>query len=200
MQRAVVLCMGMLLAVIAVSGTAYAVVTIRGTQGHDWGRDKKENPPGCSRANPCGHQIQGTTGDDKIYGYAGWDWISAKGGNDVVFGGRGMEKMYGDRGRDTLHGGRGHDHLFGDSGNDKLFLQDGQDEPGHVEQAMGGYGNNYCVVDEDPRDEIIVGDCDTLVIKNVKDMTGATRIARGVPAYDRREFVPKKFYPGTYHF
>ena len=182
------------------SGTAYAVVTIHGTQGHDWGANKEVNPPGCSQANPCGHLIQGTLGDDRIYGHAGWDWIGAKSGNDVVFGGPGMEQMYGDHGRDKLHGGRGHDHLFGESNNDKLFLQDGQDEPGHVEQAMGGYGTDYCVVDEDPRDGLIIGDCDTLMIKDVKDMTGATRIARGVSAYERGEFIPKKFYPGTYHF
>jgi hypothetical protein len=197
-KRTVMLCMAMLLAVIAVSGTAYAVVTIRGTHGHDWGKDKKVNPPGCPHG--CGKQIVGTNGDNKIYGLDGWDWIGPKAGNDVVYGGPGMEAVYGRSGRDRIHGGPGHDHLFGGDGNDKLFLQDGRDEPGHVEQAHGEGGRDYCVLDEDAREAIIVGDCETLVIKAVKGMKGATRLAPGMPAWERRDFVKKRFYPGTYRW
>ncbi len=187
-----------LVAMIALSGVAYAVVTVHGTQGHDWG-DKAGDPPGCSK-NPCGHMIGGTLGADKIYGYDGWDWVDTKDGNDVVFGGRGMDKIYGRSGSDEIHGQSGHDHLFGDSGDDKLLLHDGQDEPGHVEQANGTDGHDYCVMDEDTREAIIVTSCEILVIKDVKDMEGATKVARGVPAWESRKFLPREFYPGTYRF
>ena len=203
MKKTAVLCMGMLLAVMAMSSVAYALVTIHGTQGHDWGEGKKMNPPGCSK-DPCGKQINGTLGGDRIYGYAGWDYIDANSGNDVVFGGPGMEQAYGDGGRDEIHGGRGHDHLFGGYGHDKLFAQDGRDEPGHVEQVQGSVwgidGNDYCVVDEDTHEAIVVTSCETLVIKPVEGMRGATRIASGLTDWERRDFKDGKFYPGTYHF
>jgi hypothetical protein len=197
LKRAAMLCMGILLAVVAVSGTAYAIVTIHGTQRHDWGNHTETHPPGCP--NPCGKAIMGTPGDNRIYGYDGWDGIWAGAGNDVVYGGPGMEQAYGRSGRDKLRGGLGHDHLFGGGGDDRLFLQDGRDEPGNVEQAHGGGGRDYCVMDEDTRDAIIVTSCETLVIKNVEDMKGATRVARGMPAWKSREFVNRRFYPGTYH-
>jgi len=199
LKKTAVLCTGMLLAVIAMSSVAYAVVTIHGTQGHDWGEGKKSNPPGCSK-DPCGKQINGTLGDDRIYGHAGWDYIDTKSGNDVVFGGPGMEEAYGKNGRDRLHGKSGHDHLFGGYGNDRLFTQDGRDEPGHVEQVNGGDGRDYCVMDEDTQDAIVVTSCETLVIKNVEGMSGATRLAAGLPAWERRDFQSKKYYPGTYRF
>jgi hypothetical protein len=196
-KRTAVLCTGMLLAVMAMSGVANAVVTIHGTKEHDWGEGKMMNPPGCSK-NPCGKQIQGTRADNKIYGYTGWDWISAKSGNDVVFGGPGMDQVYGDDGRDEIYGGRGHDHLFGGDGNDKLFTQDGRDESGHVEQVMGADGDDYCVMDEDTQEAIVVTACETLVIKAVEGMRGATRLASGLPNWERRDFIDKRFYPGTY--
>jgi hypothetical protein len=144
--------------------------------------------------------ISGTDRADKIYGHGGWDWIGARGGGDVVLGGRGMDQAYGKGGADELHGQIGHDHLFGGNNNDRLFLQDGRDEPGHVEQANGADGHDRCVMDEDPRDAIVVTSCETLVIKDVKGMEGATRLARGEPNWERRDFVIKRFYPGTYRF
>lgn len=197
---ALAMAFAMALAAVAVAGggVAHAVATIHGTQGHDWGA-QRGNPPGCPK-KPCGRLISGTAGVDKIYGHDGWDWIGTKGGSDVVLGGRGMDKAYGKGGADELHGQIGHDHLYGGPRNDKLFLQDGRDEPGHVEQANGTDGRDHCVMDEDPRDAIIVTSCETLVIKDVKDVRGATRLARGEDAWERRDFVSKRFYPGTYRF
>jgi tetrahydromethanopterin S-methyltransferase subunit F len=195
-KRIAGLCMGVLLALVAMSGVAYAA--IEGTHGHDWGENKKMNPPGCSK-DPCGKQIQGTPWDNRIYGYAGWDWIGAKGGNDVVFGGPAMDQIYGDNGRDELHGGRGHDHLFGGFGNDKILTQDGRNEPDHVEQAMGAAGYDRCVMDEDTQEAIVVTACEVLVLKPVEGMRGATRLATGLAAWEKRDFVIKRFYPGTYH-
>ena len=191
------LCMAILLALVAVSGTALADVTIHGTQRHDWGRNKDTHPPGCP--NPCGKALIGGRADNTIYGYKGWDGIWAGAGNDAVYGGRGMDQVYGKSGRDKLHGQRGHDHLFRGDGDDTLFLQAGRDEKDHAEQAPGGSGRDYCVMDEDVREELILTSCETLVIRNVENMKGATRVARGELAWKRREFVHRKFYPGTYH-
>jgi hypothetical protein len=193
-RRTTILCMVMLLAVVAVGGTAYA--SIHGTQKHDWGRTKGSHPPGCPI--PCGDAIFGNRQDNKIYGYEGWDAIWARAGNDVVVGGKGMEWAYGRSGRDKMYGQRGHDHLFGGDGDDRLKLQDGRDEQGHVEQASGDAGRDRCVLDEDTREAIIVTSCETLVIKSVEGMKGATRVARGAKAWERRDFIDRRFYPGTY--
>jgi hypothetical protein len=194
-KRTVMLCMVMLLVVVAVGGTAYAA--IHGTQRHDWGRNKDTHPPGCP--NPCGKALFGNSADNTIYGHKGWDAIWAAAGNDVAYGGRGMEQAYGRNGRDKLYGQRGHDHLFGGDGEDRLFLQDGRDEEGHVEQAHGGTKRDRCVLDEDTREGIIVTFCETLVIKSVKGMKGATKVAYGEVAWERRNFLDRKFYPGIYH-
>jgi hypothetical protein len=194
-KRTALLCMGILLAVVAVSSVAYAA--IHGTQRHDWGRNKEVHPPGCP--NPCGRALIGNSADNTIYGYKGWDGIWAAAGNDVVIGGRGMDQAYGKSGRDKLYGQRGHDHLFGGDGDDRLFLQDGRDERGNVEQAHGGSGRDRCVLDEDTRSGLIVTSCETLVIKRVDGMKGATRVARGEIAWKKRDFIDRRFYPGTYH-
>ena len=196
-KRFVLLLAAALVAVFVGSGAAHAVVTVHGTQGHDWGV-QRGNPPGCSK--PCGQLISGTDRADKIYGHGGWDWIGAHGGGDVVLGGRGMDQAYGKGGADELHGQIGHDHLFGGNNNDRLFLQDGRDEPGHVEEANGADGHDRCVMDEDPRDAIVVTSCEILVIKDVEDVEGATRLARGESNLERRDFIIKRFYPGTYRF
>jgi hypothetical protein len=144
--------------------------------------------------------IHGTNSKDTIYGQKGWDYIAAFEGDDVVHGGMGMEIVQGDDGDDVIYGEMGHDHLFGGRGNDKLYVQDGKDEPGNVEQVVGEEGKDVCVVDEDPNDGLIAHkSCETLVIKAVPNMDGATRIFRTHMAKDRGDYIHRKFYPGTYH-
>jgi hypothetical protein len=181
------------------ASVAYAA-TIHGTDNHDWGkaRDDFADPPNCGAR--CGEMIHGTSRDDIIYGHKGWDYIGADRGDDVVHGGLGMEIIQGVRGNDRIFGEMGHDHVFGGPGNDRIHVEDGRDEPGDVEQIIGEGGRDLCVVDEDPRDGVIVHrSCETLVIKTVPNKTWATKIFNTHMAKDRGDTIPGKFYPGTYH-
>ena len=144
--------------------------------------------------------IHGTDSSDTIYGQKGWDYIGASGGSDVVHGGLGMEIIQGVSGDDLIFGEMGHDHVFGGSGNDRIHVEDGRDEPGDVEQVIGEEGRDLCVVDEDPRDGLVANvSCETLEIKSVPNMSGATKIFNTHMAKDRNDPIPGKFYPGTYH-
>jgi hypothetical protein len=194
---------GVAVAVLLMTAGVFASVahgaTIHGTDRHDWGKAKRDfaDPPNCGTR--CGAMIHGTKGSDTIYGRKGWDYIGASGGNDVVHGGLGMEIIQGVDGDDRIYGEMGHDHVFGGRGNDTIHVEDGKDEPGNVEQVIGEEGRDLCVVDEDPRDGVIVNvSCEKLVIKPVPDMTGATKIFNTHMAKDRNHAIPGKFYPGTY--
>lgn len=71
--------------------------------------------------------VNGTDGDDVIFGLGGKDTIRGFKGNDILCGGRGD---------DTLRGGKGTDILFGNEGNDKLY---GENENDALD---GGIGND----------------------------------------------------------
>ena len=189
-----------LLITMGVFASAAYAATIHGTNHHDWGmaRHGMMNPPNCG--DRCGKMIHGTKRGDTIYGQKGWDYIGASGGSDVIHGGLGMEIIQGDYGDDRIFGEKGHDHVFGGRGNDRIYLQDGENEHGNVEQVSGDGGRDLCVVDEDPKDGVIVNvSCETLVIKSVPNMSGATKIFNTRHAKDRGDTIPGKFYPGTYH-
>jgi hypothetical protein len=189
-----------LLVMVGVFASVAYAATIQGTNRHDWGKAEEEfaNPPNCGAR--CGKMIHGTDRDDIIYGLKGWDYIGTERGDDVVHGGLGMEIIQGVRGNDRIFGERGHDHVFGGRGNDRIHVEDGRDERGDVEQVIGEGGRDLCVVDEDPRDGVIAHrSCETLVIKSVPNMTGATKIFNTHMAKDRRDPIPGKYYPGTYH-
>ena len=72
--------------------------------------------------------IEGSRGDDILYGGAG---------NDYMDGDRGDDTLYGGSGNDYVKGGRGDDEVYGGSGNDILKGEDGED------QLFGGSGNDY---------------------------------------------------------
>jgi predicted acyl esterase len=74
--------------------------------------------PGGGR--PCGIQLLGTRGSDRVKGTdggerinvrAGADRVGARGGSDCVKGRRGADRLRGQEGRDELAGGRGRDTL-----------------------------------------------------------------------------------------
>ncbi len=62
--------------------------------------------------------VNGTAGNDVLYGGSTNDSISGLGGNDVLYGGAGNDSLYGGTGNDTLSGDAGSDQLFGGTGND----------------------------------------------------------------------------------
>lgn len=84
-----------------------------------------------------GYNVDGSSGNDVIYGTdaeenmngrGGNDKIYAGGGNDTVLGGEGDDYLYGEDGNDFLHGGNDDDFLIGGDGDDIL---------------TGGTGNDY---------------------------------------------------------
>jgi Ca2+-binding RTX toxin-like protein len=81
--------------------------------------------------------IQGTDGDDYLYGDHLDDVIDGGAGDDRIAGGSGDDVLKGSSGKDTMFGGDGNDLLIGGSGNDEL--QGGQDN----DQLSGGAGSDY---------------------------------------------------------
>ena len=67
-----------------------------------------------------GFDLDGTAGDDIIYGTNITDRINGLGGNDTLLGGYGDDTLYGKAGTDTLQGGGGNDYLDGGMGDDLL--------------------------------------------------------------------------------
>ena len=93
-----------------------------------------------------GPSINGTTGDDVIYGYAGNDTIFAFDGNNRIYGGAGDDELTGGFDRDRIFGDAGKDRIFGFEGNDQLSGGDGDDYilggDGH-DTVQGDAGNDY---------------------------------------------------------
>jgi Ca2+-binding RTX toxin-like protein len=71
--------------------------------------------------------IDGTPGDDVIYGGAGNDTIYGAGGNDILTDLLGDNFLNGELGDDTLYSGVGNDILLGGAGNDFLNAGNGND-------------------------------------------------------------------------
>ena len=61
------------------------------------------------RGNAKRNKINGTNGNDSLFGFGGNDTLNGRNGNDKLFGGSG---------NDVLNGGAGNDILKGGSGND----------------------------------------------------------------------------------
>ena len=71
--------------------------------------------------------VNGTSGNDELFGFATADTISGFAGND---------QMFGDAGNDTLLAGAGDDLVYGNEGNDTITGDDGNDT------VSGGLGND----------------------------------------------------------
>ncbi len=76
---------------------------------------------------PRGDELEGTAGDDVIFGRGGDDEIEGGRGDDTLYGGKGDDEIEGGRGDDTLYGGKGDDTLAGGQGEDILLGGSGDD-------------------------------------------------------------------------
>jgi Ca2+-binding RTX toxin-like protein len=85
--------------------------------------------------------INGTSGNDTLFGGEGRDLMLAGNGNDFVSSGSGDDNVNGGAGNDIVYGGAGNDLLSGGAGNDKV---------------VGGAGND--ILQAGPGDDTLSGD------------------------------------------
>ena len=73
--------------------------------------------------------MNGTTGDDVLYGGDGDDLLDGRAGHDTLYGWEGNDTLNGGAGNDVLNGGRGNDSLDGGYGSDTYVFarSDGAD-------------------------------------------------------------------------
>lgn len=88
---------------------------------------------GTAAANTA---LNGTTGDDVIYGFSGADSLSGAAGNDYLYGGT-NDDVGGVAANDTLDGGAGNDHLYGNA------LTTVQGQADGADSIFGGTGADY---------------------------------------------------------
>jgi hypothetical protein len=101
--------------------------------------------------------INGSRGDDLIFGAGGNDTLSGGAGEDFLFGEFGNDVLVGNAGDDLLAGGPGADNLQGGPGDDVLL--GGADR----DQLYGGDGDDLLVGGTD-QDRMFGGDGDDLII------------------------------------
>ncbi len=100
-----------------------------GEGGRDWtyGEDGGRYDADGNRLKSENDELDGGTGNDKVYGMAGHDDLSGGDGDDLIKGNSGDDTVSGDAGNDTLSGGKGDDELHGGSGADILDGNSGDD-------------------------------------------------------------------------
>ena len=112
--------------VIPLAGAAFADV-IDGTEGDD--------------------RLYGTSSPDRISGRAGDDAIYGRGGRDTLDGGPGRDGIFGHAGADTISGGLLGDYIQGNRGNDSIVdwvaTEFGPHMPIDHDLLFGGPGNDH---------------------------------------------------------
>jgi Ca2+-binding RTX toxin-like protein len=78
----------------------------------------------------------GSSGNDRMYGFAGDDSLNGSSGNDTCYGGDGNDTVTGSADDDWVYGNDGDDRVDGYSGNDWAFGGQGRD------QVIGGTGDD----------------------------------------------------------
>ena len=89
--------------------------------------------------------VNGTSGNDELFGFSTADTINGFAGSDQIFGDAGDDLLLAGAGDDTVIGGEGNDSLTGDDGNDLLNASEGNDvlDGGLGNDALtGGTGND----------------------------------------------------------
>ena len=125
-----------------------------------------------------GSSIAGTSGGETLNGTSGNDLIYGFGGNDTLNGNNGNDILYGGAGNDTLNGGNGADRLIGGAGNDMLTGGAGADvfEWNLADRGAAGATAIDTITDFDPASRAAGGDVldlrDLLVGENTLGDTG----------------------------
>lgn len=94
--------------------------------------------------------VNGTQGNDIIYGNELNNLIKGNNGNDTIYGGKGNDTLYSGAGNDTLYGGEGKDIIYGGSGIKTLNGGDGNDVfyigIDSINYLYGGNGDDKYVI------------------------------------------------------
>ena len=100
---------------------------------------------GVRNTNGRINEIDGTQGNDTIFGLSGNDEIDGGRGNDRLEGRGGADDLDGDQGNDSLFGGEGNDLLNGGAGDDQLTGGTGADTfefyPGSGRDVITDFAN-----------------------------------------------------------
>jgi Ca2+-binding RTX toxin-like protein len=116
------------------SGTIVSSPDINGTSGND--KLYGTDSPENINGLDGNDTLYGRAGNDTIYGGTGADVLLGELGNDTIFGEADNDKLYGGDGNDTLDGGLANDTLYGEAGNDTLYGGDG------IDILLGGDGDD----------------------------------------------------------
>ncbi|PSR17367.1 hypothetical protein C8255_12960 [filamentous cyanobacterium CCP3] len=92
--------------------------------------------PNVINGTPGNDVLYGTHKDDKINALAGDDIVYGLGGNDQINGGKGNDTIYSGDGNDTIYGGEGDDLIYAGNGNNYVDGGKGNDT------IYGGNGND----------------------------------------------------------
>jgi Ca2+-binding RTX toxin-like protein len=143
--------------------------------------------------------INGSSGDDLMFGGAGVDTMNGGDGNDQMFG----DSYYGEGtsgGADILNGGNGSDFLYGGGGNDSLAggaEVDYLDGGAGADTMAGGSGDDEYVVDN-ARDVVTEaaagGSFDRVVMTASSTFTSYT-LAANVENLDVQSPIPEYTFP-----
>ncbi|MBO9450061.1 CHRD domain-containing protein [Tropicibacter sp. R16_0] len=122
--------------------------------------------------------VNGTMGDDTLFGLGGNDTISGDAGEDSLSGGDGNDSLTGGADRDTLDGGAGDDTMAGGADNDNYFVDSAGDTV--VENAGEGafdqvWSSITYTLGDHVESLVLVGD--TFEVTDVKDIDGTGNAA-----------------------
>ena len=109
--------------------------------------------------------IDGTNGNDELFGTSASDVIHAKKGDDIVFGLAGDDQIFGGTGNDSLFGGDGADQIFGGTGNDSVDGGSGDDEiySDKGDDIVDGGAGNDTIYSGSENDTIYGGSGDDII-------------------------------------
>ncbi|MNZ13767.1 Bifunctional hemolysin/adenylate cyclase precursor [compost metagenome] len=112
-----------------------------------------------------GFDLDGTAGDDVIFGTNTTDRIKGMAGNDLLIGGDGADVLSGGSGDDVLFGEEGDDTFYGDEGNDQIQGGDGADilSGGVGDDLVFGEAGDDVLIGDDGADDLIGGEGNDLI-------------------------------------
>jgi Ca2+-binding RTX toxin-like protein len=109
--------------------------------------------------------VEGTSGDDRLFGTEAIDDIFAGDGNNTIFSGGGNDRVTSGSGQDIIHTGAGNDFISSGGGNDVIFAGGGNDTIDAGEgndRIIAGAGNDI-IFAGNGNDWIISGGGDDII-------------------------------------